>query len=373
MDIADFEGIYQISNYGRIKSLPQEKQMSTPGGGTYISKELIRKSKLEVAYNKTIQQNLYTLMISLYCDGAVYHFSVARLVYYTFVESFDLSDKTIYISYKDHDGRNTHVSNLVKSDISTIKLASYRNGRALSHLSLLSKPITQFNSNGIPIATFPSMYDAARQTGFGSSNIAEAVSGKSHMYKGFFWKEGHHTKSLNLKKVVRNVDREVIHLFLKKRLRIRNLDVNNVPSFLNLSTTSMTGEKWKDVPGYEGLYQVSNYGRVKALSKVTSGKQQKWMPEQIQKIVVDFHTNAKGKETPGSAFVCMAKEGKKKVVSVPRLVYFMFVKKFDLTDTSWRIYYKDGNTLHIYPNNLLLKRGVWSFAKVRKAAVNNNH
>lgn len=42
----------------------------------------------------------------------------------------------------------------------------------------------------------------------------------------------------------------------------------------------------------------------------------------------------------------MAKEGKKKGVSVPRRVYYLFVKKFDVKDTTLRIYYKDGNSLN---------------------------
>ena len=29
----------------------------------------------------------------------------------------------------------------------------------------------------------------------------------------------------------------------------------------------MDKEIWKDIPGYEGLYQVSNYGRVKSLKR----------------------------------------------------------------------------------------------------------
>ena len=29
----------------------------------------------------------------------------------------------------------------------------------------------------------------------------------------------------------------------------------------------MENEVWKDVPNYEGLYQVSNYGRLKSLEK----------------------------------------------------------------------------------------------------------
>ena len=38
----------------------------------------------------------------------------------------------------------------------------------------------------------------------------------------------------------------------------------------NLSLEDMEGEVWKDIVGYEGLYQVSNLGRVKSLDKVIS-------------------------------------------------------------------------------------------------------
>ena len=31
----------------------------------------------------------------------------------------------------------------------------------------------------------------------------------------------------------------------------------------------MTNESWKDIPGYEGIYQVSNKGRLKSLDRVS--------------------------------------------------------------------------------------------------------
>ena len=34
----------------------------------------------------------------------------------------------------------------------------------------------------------------------------------------------------------------------------------------------MEAEIWKDIPGYEGLYQVSNFGRVKSLERVIKTK-----------------------------------------------------------------------------------------------------
>ena len=34
----------------------------------------------------------------------------------------------------------------------------------------------------------------------------------------------------------------------------------------------MKAEIWKDVIGYEGLYQVSNLGNIKSLKRITKGK-----------------------------------------------------------------------------------------------------
>jgi hypothetical protein len=366
--IPGFEGLYEISNYGRVKSLPRQVQMNSPHGGSYISKEIIRKANLEIKLNKTTRGNIYSLVIALYSDGRSYQYSLPRLVYSVFKDKFDTSDKKVFISYKDHDGRNIRISNLVKTNMRAVKLASYAEKRAISHLSALSKPVTQFDSHGDVVAHFPSMYEAGKAMSIGGRNIAEVVSGKGHMYKGFFWRTGKIHRKLNLTKIQRNSKRTEIHNKLKKRLKIRRLDGNNIPAYLNLSLAAMKGEKWKDAPGYQGLYQVSNFGRVKALQKITEGKQQKWMPEQIQKISVDFRTDKTGKEVPGSTFACMAVNGKKKSVSIPRLVYYLFVKRFDLNDTNLRVYYKDGNSLNLKYSNLQLMRGVWSFEKLRKKA-----
>lgn len=48
----------------------------------------------------------------------------------------------------------------------------------------------------------------------------------------------------------------------------------------------MNDEIWKDIKGYEGLYQVSNYGRVKSLARFVNGKGngKKPIPEIIMKL-----------------------------------------------------------------------------------------
>lgn len=66
-------------------------------------------------------------------------------------------------------------------------------------------------------------------------------------------------------------------------------------------------EEWRTICGYEGLYQVSNYGKVKSL---------KYDKEKILKF---------GKKKNGYLFVILCKEGKKKQFLVHRLVVNAFI------------------------------------------------
>lgn len=78
----------------------------------------------------------------------------------------------------------------------------------------------------------------------------------------------------------------------------------------------MSGETWKDVEGYEGLYQVSNFGRVKALYKeLTVGNNggTRIYPEAILALgnsvgypKVELHKNSKGKSHKVHALVATA-------------------------------------------------------------------
>lgn len=88
-------------------------------------------------------------------------------------------------------------------------------------------------------------------------------------------------------------------------------------------------EKWKDIKGYEGLYQVSNLGRVKSLRKGLILKQS--------------HTST------GYMKVELYKNKKRKGFKVHRLVAFAFIK---LKEGKEIINHKDGNPLNNKSNNL---------------------
>ena len=72
-------------------------------------------------------------------------------------------------------------------------------------------------------------------------------------------------------------------------------------------------EIWKDIVGYEGLYQVSNLGNVKSLNYLRSGKENILIPG----------------VTKGYCFVQLNRNGVKKYFRVHRLVALAFIPNPD--------------------------------------------
>lgn len=79
-------------------------------------------------------------------------------------------------------------------------------------------------------------------------------------------------------------------------------------------------EIWKDITGYEGLYQVSTFGRVKSIphlirANINGGK--RMTEEYIKNTTVGWH---------GYVWVNLCKNGKTKTYSVHRLVAMAFLE-----------------------------------------------
>lgn len=81
-------------------------------------------------------------------------------------------------------------------------------------------------------------------------------------------------------------------------------------------------EVWKDITGYEGLYQISNYGRVKSLERKVRHNYGKFrtVPEKILKPSPDGD---------GYLYVSLSKEGKKKNPKIHKLVALHFLSNPD--------------------------------------------
>lgn len=74
-------------------------------------------------------------------------------------------------------------------------------------------------------------------------------------------------------------------------------------------------ELWKSVIGYEGLYEVSDAGRVRSVDRVTSNG------KHIHGKLLRHHVNC----TTGYCYVGLCKAGKRKTMSIHRLVAMAFV------------------------------------------------
>ena len=79
----------------------------------------------------------------------------------------------------------------------------------------------------------------------------------------------------------------------------------------NVIEHTLKQEEWKPIPGYEGLYEVSNYGRVKSYQLDSNGK-----------ILSPGNT---GKDGSGYCFVNLCKDGKVKPRIIHRLVAEAFI------------------------------------------------
>lgn len=80
----------------------------------------------------------------------------------------------------------------------------------------------------------------------------------------------------------------------------------------------MKNELWNDIPGYEGIYQVSNMGRVKSLDRVVYTRgciPCKWLKGQIMKSFL----------MDGYERICLSKQGTQRKFWVHRLVAMAFI------------------------------------------------
>jgi hypothetical protein len=123
-------------------------------------------------------------------------------------------------------------------------------------------------------------------------------------------------------------------------------------------------EIWKDIEGYEGLYQISNYGRVKTLSRITNfGNRIKIIPEIIKKLSND---------KDGYLITTLSKQSRKKNIKIHRIVADTFIDnplnkptvnhkngiKTDnyVSNLEWATYLE--NNLHGYNHNLISHKGI---------------
>lgn len=98
-------------------------------------------------------------------------------------------------------------------------------------------------------------------------------------------------------------------------------------------------EIWKDITGYEGIYQVSNLGRVKRIGKYRN-QYKEWNSNVLLKPIDNSN---------GYLFVTLSKNNKTKQFYIHRLVAYAFIEN---TDKLPEVNHKDGNKQNNQIENL---------------------
>ena len=178
-DIKDYEGIYQISNLGNIKSLDRPKRNYDINTGMFTLVTIrgkIRKPRLT-------SFGYYTILLSK--NGKRKWFFIHRLVAEAFVPN---PDNLPFVNHKDENPQNNKVDNLEWCTAKYNSNYGTRNER-------VSKTKTNNTYNTKPVKCvetgiiYPSTREAARQTGIRNTNISSCAR-KQYGYKtagGFHW------------------------------------------------------------------------------------------------------------------------------------------------------------------------------------------
>ena len=158
-DIKGYEGLYQVSNLGNVKSLNYN--------GT--GKERILKS--------CVHKSGY-LVVILYKDGKAKIHYVHRLVAEAFIDN---PDNLPCVNHKNEDKTDNRVENL--------EFCSYQyNINYGTRNERISKIVVQYTLDGVFVEEYPSVSEAKRQLGYSQGNISECCLGKRKTAYGYKWK-----------------------------------------------------------------------------------------------------------------------------------------------------------------------------------------
>lgn len=327
--IKDFEN-YAISNYGRLKSL--ERQTQTPHGGKKIEPEKIMQLILVKHFNKYLNRHLYNIHGTLSLYGKKHRKSIARLVYYHFVEEFDPSDRTILISCKDGNRFHLHSSNLETISPSEKQIKTFLEDRARNVKVDYEKAVNQYSVEGDLIASFESINAVYETLGISCESIMDVINKIFLTAGGFRWfLQSDTVKKEDFVISPKPTTDQLLNTSLWKKLGKPAIDKKNPPACMNLSLKDLPDELWKPIPDFENQYLISNKGRVKRLANWTLKGRRVFLREQILSLIMSVHKNSDFY----SLYAILNYNGKQAVVTITRQLYYSFVEEFDIKGKTW--------------------------------------
>ena len=176
-DIEGYEGLYQVSTLGRVRSLDRYVEKAVHPGfppSTVLCKGRILKQgycRFGYAHVCLTKKGVPNKIARIH-----------RLVARAFVQGYF---EGAVVNHKDENPKNNRADNL---EWCTQKYNVSYNGASYRARENRRKMVVQMTKDGKVVATFESAREAARQTGIRNGNICAACSGRYKQTHGYIWK-----------------------------------------------------------------------------------------------------------------------------------------------------------------------------------------
>ena len=166
-DIKGYEGQYQVSNKGRVKSLSR-----VTSDGRSIVDKILKSGKNSVGY----------LIVNLYKDGQLRSYLIHRLVANAFTDN---SENKPEVNHIDENKENNCVNNLEwVTRKENINHGTHNERMAKTQ----SKPVIGISKDKKSYLYFNSTNDAQRLAGFNNRDISKCCRGKRKTAGGYIWR-----------------------------------------------------------------------------------------------------------------------------------------------------------------------------------------
>ena len=188
-DIKGFEGLYQVSNLGRVKSLERDV-ICKDGRVLHYAEKILKLIRMPRRY----------LIVYLYKNGTQKLFQVHRLVAEAFLPNPNNLPQVNHKNEKPwHNYIHINEDGTVdpeKSDLEwctakyNINYGTRTHRMAITQLNRKdrSKAVLQFSLSGVFIKEYLSAHEAHRQTGVNRGNITSCCMGVYKTAGGYIWR-----------------------------------------------------------------------------------------------------------------------------------------------------------------------------------------
>lgn len=185
--IKDFENLYEISNFGRIKSLKKEWKVFNYKSNNYTN----------IGFNERIMKPSISkcgyYQVNLCKKGKNYGKLIHRLVAETFLKNLN---NYPCVNHIDGNKLNNNINNLEWCTYKENSKHSWENGLQKSYLKgkygkehNLAKAVNQYNKNGVLIKKWDCISDASRELKIDNGRITKCCKKEKycHTAGGYIW------------------------------------------------------------------------------------------------------------------------------------------------------------------------------------------